>query len=105
MDVASWIEAGGKSVDGGEIMASIEQRLDELEIRIRQPGFRRITGRANEVNQWVFDYAPKDELIVRRRIAAMKEKNERGAQEFTLAVFNIYDIIIFTFITILFIMF
>lgn len=93
MDVASWIEAGGKSVDGGEIMASIEQRLDELEIRIRQPGFRRITGRANEVNQWVFDYAPKDELIVRRRIAAMKEKNERGAQEFTLAVFNIYDII------------
>lgn len=74
-------------------MASIEERLGEMEMRIRDPRFRGMTGRANEINQWVFDYAPKDELTVRQYIVAMEQRNERNVQDFTLAVFDIYDII------------
>lgn len=73
-------------------MTAIEQRLDKLEERIGQPAFRGMTGRANEVNQWVFDYAPQDELIVRQRIEAIRSRNARGLHPFALAVFDIYDI-------------
>ena len=49
-------------------MASIEERLDIMEAKIKEPKFRDTTGKANEVNYWVFDYAPENELIVRDRI-------------------------------------
>ena len=45
-------------------MASIEERLDIMEAKIKEPKFRDTTGKANEVNYWVFDYAPENELVV-----------------------------------------
>ena len=36
-------------------MASIEERLDIMEAKIKEPKFRDTTGKANEVNYWVFD--------------------------------------------------
>lgn len=75
-------------------MENIEARLDRMELKVQDPAFRGQTGRANEVNQWVFDYDPKDELIVREHIAMMQNKNAGGNQDFELAVFDIYDIII-----------
>ena len=33
----------------------LSQRLDEMELAIHKPSFRKGTGRANEVNYWVFD--------------------------------------------------
>lgn len=71
----------------------IENRLDEVEQSIAQPTFRGTTGRANEINQWVFDYEPKHELYVRQRIAEMQQKNKRQHQDFRLVVFDMYDII------------
>ena len=53
-------------------MASIEERLDIMEAKIKEPKFRDTTGKANEVNYWVFDYAPENELIVRDRIEYLK---------------------------------
>ena len=40
----------------------LSQRLDEMELAIHKPSFRKGTGRANEVNYWVFDYPPEGEL-------------------------------------------
>ena len=37
-------------------MADLSQRLDEMEAAIRKPSFRQSSGRANEVNYWIFDY-------------------------------------------------
>ena len=54
-------------------MASIEERLDKMEAKIKEPKFRDTTGKANEVNYWVFDYAPEHELIVRDRIEYLKK--------------------------------
>ncbi len=74
-------------------MATLEDRLDQLESAIRKPSFRQNKGKANEVNYWVFDYAPERELDVRARIDYMKNKNTKGTDGFRLMVFDIYDII------------
>lgn len=75
-------------------MAGIEQRLDELEERITKPSFRQTKGKANEVNYWVFDYAPEQELIVRERIAHLKSKDFKAAEGFELVVYDLYDLLI-----------
>jgi hypothetical protein len=75
-------------------MADLTARLDEMEAAIRKPSFRQSSGRANEVNYWVFDYPPERELEVRERIEYLKNKNQKGTDEFELVVFDLYDIII-----------
>ena len=72
----------------------LSDRLDEMEAAIRKTSFRKGTGRANEVNYWVFDYPPEKELEVRARIEYMKGKNARGDDDFDLVVFDLYDVII-----------
>lgn len=75
-------------------MADLTARLDEMETAIRKPSFRQSSGRANEVNYWVFDYPPERELEVRERIAYLKNKNQNGTDGFELVVFDLYDMII-----------
>jgi hypothetical protein len=75
-------------------MADIATRLNEMEKAITMPSFRQSRGRANEVNYWIFDYMPQDELIVRERIEYLKNKNKKRNDEFELVVFDLYDIII-----------
>lgn len=73
----------------------LSQRLDEMELAIHKPSFRKGTGRAKEVNYWVFDYPPEKELEVRERVEYLKNKNDRGDDDFELVVFDLYDIIDF----------
>ena len=68
----------------------LSQRLDEMELAIHKPSFRKGTGRANEVNYWVFDYPPEKELEVRERVEYLKNKNDRGDDDFELVVFDLY---------------
>ena len=75
-------------------MADIMERLDKMEESINKPSFRQSSGRANEVNYWVFDYPPEHELEVRERIKYMQNRNSKGAEDFELVVFDLYDIII-----------
>ena len=75
-------------------MADLNGRLDKMEDAIRKPSFRQSSGRANEVNYWIFDYPPDKELEVRERIKYMQNRNARGGEEFELKVFDLYDIII-----------
>ena len=75
-------------------MADIIERLDKMEEAIKKPSFRQSSGRANEVNYWVFDYPPEYELEVRERIKYMQNRNSKGTEEFELVVFDINHIII-----------
>lgn len=75
-------------------MDDLNERLDKMEEAIRKSSFRQNSGRANEVNYWIFDYPPERELEVRERIKYMQNKNDKGKEEFELAVFDLYDIII-----------
>ena len=72
----------------------LSSRLDEMEAAIQKTSFRKGTGRANEVNYWIFDYPAEKELEVRERIEYMKSKNNRGCDDFQLVVFDLYEIII-----------
>ena len=74
-------------------MVGLVERLDKMELAIRKQTFRENSGRANEVNFWVFDYDPKKELEVRERIEYMKKKNAKGTEEFKLIVVDLYDMI------------
>lgn len=76
------------------MMASITERLDQMEASIRKPSFRQTKGKANEVNYWVFDYDPKDELAVREHIECLKNKNLKGTDGYELVVYDLYDLII-----------
>ena len=73
-------------------MADLNERLDKMEDAIHKPSFRQSSGRANEVNYWIFDYPPDKELEVRERIKYMQNRNARGGEEFELKVFDLYDI-------------
>lgn len=75
-------------------MADQNKRLDEMERAIKNPAIRQSSGRANEVNYWVFDYPPEYELVVRNRIEYLKNKYSNGSAGFNLVVFDLYDIII-----------
>lgn len=75
-------------------MKNIEERLNQMEQLIKKPSFRQTRGKANEVNYWVFDYAPEDELAVRERIACLKSRNLKGADGFELVIFDLYDLMI-----------
>lgn len=69
-------------------------RLDAMETAIKKPSFRQSSGKANEVNYWIFDYPPEKELEVRERIEYMKSKKQKGTDGYELIVFDLYDIII-----------
>ncbi|SKA70297.1 protein of unknown function [Eubacterium uniforme] len=75
-------------------MQTLSERLDKMEEAIKNPSFRQSIGKANEVNYWIFDYEPEGELEVRERINYLKNKNSKGHEDFTLVVFDLYDIII-----------
>ena len=75
-------------------MASLTERLDQMEAAIRKPSFRQSSGRAKEVNYWVVDDPPEKELEVRERVEYLKKKNAKGVDGFELVVFDLYDIII-----------
>ncbi len=75
-------------------MADLNDRLDRMEMEIQKESFRLSSGRANEVNCWIFDYPPQRELEVRERIRYMQHKNAKGGENFKLVVFDLYDIII-----------
>lgn len=75
-------------------MKNIHERLNRALEKIREPGFRTDNGKAKEVNYWVFDYEPQDELVVRQWVEYVKEQNRKGTDDFQLVVYDLYDMIV-----------
>lgn len=75
-------------------MPDLTTSFNEIEEKIKMPSFRSNSGRANEVNYWVFDYLPEKELEVRAFIKRQQTKDYKGIYGFNLVVFDLYDIII-----------
>lgn len=72
----------------------LENRLKQLEDKIKQPSFRKNKGLGNEVGYYVFDYPAEQELLVREQIDYLKSKYATNNHDFQLVVFDLYDIII-----------
>lgn len=74
---------------------SLSDRLDLIEKKISSEEFRNNTGTANEVGYYVFDYDPKDELIVRDYVNELVNKiNSKEYLEYHINCFGLYDLMI-----------
>jgi len=70
----------------------LESRLNKLEDKIKQQGFRQNKGLGNEVGYYIFDYPAHQELLVRERVRYLESKYDN--QDFKIVVFDLYDIMI-----------
>ena len=75
-------------------MRTIHERLDELEAKMRDEGFRTNTGLGNEVGYYVFDYDPQQELIVRDRIHELENSNTVERFGYELVIYDLYELIL-----------
>ena len=74
-------------------MKSIYERLDEILPIISVPHFRENKGLGNEVGFYIFDYSPKDEMIVRERIPFIKSKVQ-SSYNINIVEIDLYEAII-----------
>ncbi len=70
-------------------MSLIRARLDKILGKIQSPNFLDNKGLGNEIGFYIFDYDPRDELLVREHLAYLKnalncETSNRKAVEFDL---------------------
>lgn len=71
---------------------TIEERFDVLERLLKSDDFLANRGLGNEIGYYIFDYSPKNELLVREYINHLEAKNYPANDGYTLQVFNLYEI-------------
>ncbi|EGO5147186.1 TPA: DUF1788 domain-containing protein [Enterococcus faecalis] len=71
---------------------TIEERFDVLERLLKSDDFLTNRGLGNEIGYYIFDYSPKNELLVREYINHLEAKNYPANDGYTLQVFNLYEI-------------
>jgi hypothetical protein len=75
-------------------MKTIYERLDQILPIITGERFREIKGLGNEIAFYIFDYDPKDEMIVREHIAFLKQKINSTGTEIQIKEFDLYEIML-----------
>ncbi|MBA5851815.1 DUF1788 domain-containing protein [Clostridium sp. cel8] len=73
---------------------NIYERLDKILPRLQEKRFRENKGLGNEIGFYIFDYDPKDELIVREHIKYLKEKINNRDSDMQVIEFDLYEIIL-----------
>ena len=72
----------------------IHEKLGRIEARISQPGFLSTRGLGNEVGYYVFDYEPRHEILVRKKVSELVDKYAKGKAAFRIVKFDLFDIMI-----------
>jgi hypothetical protein len=72
----------------------LADRINKIQETIRNPDFLRNKGLGNEVGYYIFDYDPKDELLVRNHIKALRERFTTDQNLPDIHEFDLYEIII-----------
>lgn len=62
--------------------------------KILDPSFVKGTGLGNEINFRIFDYDPKDELVVRQHINRLVKELNSSSNEIKIIVFDLYKMMI-----------
>lgn len=75
-------------------MKSIHERLDQILPKIMDQRFRESKGLGNEIGFYIFDYDPRDELLVRDHIAFLKNKVNNDNSEITIREFDLFEIMV-----------
>ena len=75
-------------------MMSLNKRLDLIEPKILEPGFRTGRGTANEVNFWIFDYDPDDEMAVRAHIEFLVNRINGKHDEIRIVCYDLFTLML-----------
>jgi len=75
-------------------MNTIYERLDRILPKIMDKSFRENKGLGNEIGYYIFDYDPKDELIVRGHIEFLKQKVNNDTSEIQIKEFDLYEVML-----------
>ena len=75
-------------------MTKTEIELGKIESEIGKTSFLNGKGLGNEVSYYVFDYDPKDEIIVREYIDKLIKKDKEFGDGYKLKVYDVYDLMI-----------
>lgn len=73
---------------------NIYERLDRILPRLQEKRFRENKGLGNEIGFYIFDYDPKDELIVREHIKDIKQKMNKEGSNSRIIEFDLYEIVL-----------
>jgi len=75
-------------------MRTTQERLNILQEKLMSPNFLEKQGLGNEMSYYIFDYDPKDELLIRNAIREMTAYITKHTRDRHFQEFNLYDIII-----------
>ena len=75
-------------------MTKTEIDLGKIESEIGKTSFLNGKGLGNEVSYYVFDYNPKDEILVREYIDKLVKKDKEFGDGYKLKVYDVYDLMI-----------
>ena len=67
---------------------SLNERFIDLEDRMISVAALTRYGTANDLRYYIFDYAPKDELLVRREVKKLKDRNP------AIVEFDLYEMML-----------
>ena len=75
-------------------MTKTEIELGKIESEIGKTSFLNGKGLGNEVSYYVFDYDPKDEILVREYIDKLVKKDKEFGDGYKLKVYDVYNLMI-----------
>ncbi|NBG87675.1 DUF1788 domain-containing protein [Isachenkonia alkalipeptolytica] len=75
-------------------MSDILKKLDKIKPIIEDPRFLEGKGLGNEIGFYIFDYDPKEELLVRDHIRLLKEKCTKSGGETLIQEFDLYEMML-----------
>lgn len=75
-------------------MMTLNKRLDLIEPKILDKSFRTGRGTANEINFWIFDYDPEDEMAVRAHVSYLEQRINNQYDDVRIVQFDLYKLIL-----------
>ncbi|MDF9407772.1 MAG: hypothetical protein A4E52_00616 [Pelotomaculum sp. PtaB.Bin013] len=75
-------------------MMTLNERLDLIEPKILEKSFRTGRGTANEINFWIFDYKPEDEMAVRAHVSYLKQRVNNAHDDVRIVEFDLYKLML-----------
>ncbi len=75
-------------------MKTLNERLDLIKPKILAPEFRKGKGLGNEINFWIFDYAPQDEMAVRQHIDYLHANINAERDDIRIVVYDLFEIML-----------
>lgn len=75
-------------------MSKINNRLDQIIPRLKSDTFIQNKGLGNEIGFYIFDYDPKEELLVRDYIKHIKKEFNHPGSNRSIVEFDLYDILL-----------